>query len=120
MNAMTAAWETEADFAPGSEAAGSRSLQFSNRVGRIHKELVGRGPTRVRTHLGEDLVICILEGGFTQAERTVQQQAGEQTVMQNRLHLQDAMKTRIIAAAEEMLGRRVRSFMSANDPAHGL
>jgi uncharacterized protein YbcI len=97
------------------EPAGSPVLQISNSIGRIHKEFVGRGPDRVRTYVDDDLVVCILEGGFTRAEQSVREHVGETTVLELRVQLQEAMKLAMIDAVEGILGRRVRSFMSAND-----
>ncbi len=99
---------------------GPVSLQISNIVGHIHKELVGRGPTRVRTHVNEELIVCVLEGGFTRAEQTVWEHAGKLPVVENRLRLQDAMRQAVVEAVEEIVGRPIRSFMSCNDPAQDL
>lgn len=74
----------------------------------------------MRTQIGEDVIVCVLEGGLTQAEQTVWDHAGEDAVIDMRLHLQEAMKRAIVAAVEGILGRRVRSFMSANDPERDL
>jgi uncharacterized protein YbcI len=102
------------------EPARSSAMQISNAVGHVHKQLVGRGPTNVRTHIHDDVVVCLLEGGFTQAERTVWENLGEEAVIELRLRLQDAMRRAVVDAVEAILGRRVRSFMSANDPEHDV
>lgn len=102
------------------EVRGSRALQISNAVGRVHKQLVGRGPTNVRTHIDHDYVLCLLEGGFTQAEQTMWRHSGEEAVIQVRLRLQRAMRAGILEAVEAIVGRRVKSFMSSNDPPHNL
>jgi uncharacterized protein YbcI len=104
----------------GAGSASSPALAISNAVGRVHKQLVGRGPTQVRTHLGRDVVLCLLEGGFTQAERTVLASSGESVVLELRAHLQKAMRRAIIESVEAIVGRRVRSFMYTNDPARDL
>jgi uncharacterized protein YbcI len=95
-------------------------LQISNAIGRLHKDFVGRGPEKVRTYIDDDLVLCLLEGGFTRAERTLERHAGYEAVVQLRLQLQAAMRESIIDTVREILGREVRCFMSANDPAHNL
>jgi uncharacterized protein YbcI len=103
-----------------SEPPRSPAMQISNAVGHVHKQLVGRGPTNVRTHIHDDVVLCLLEGGFTQAERTVWENLGEEAVIELRLHLQAAMRREIVEAVEAIIGRRVRCFMSANDPEHDV
>ena len=33
------------------------------------KEYYGRGPTQTKTYYHDDLVVCLLRGGFTRVER---------------------------------------------------
>jgi uncharacterized protein YbcI len=99
----------------GSEATVSRPLEISNSVSRLHKEFVGRGPTNSRTTIDDNLVVCLLEGGYTRAEQTLTANDKADLVAAGRLGLQDAMRKAMIAAVEQTMGRRVESFMSAND-----
>jgi uncharacterized protein YbcI len=99
----------------GSEATVSRPLEISNSVSRLHKEFVGRGPTNSRTTIDGNLVVCLLEGGYTRAEQTLTANDKGDLVAAGRLGLQDAMRKAMIAAVEQTMGRRVESFMSAND-----
>ena len=94
---------------------GSRSLEISNAISRLHKEFVGRGPTNSRTTIDGDLVVVLLEGGYTRAEQTLTANDNADLVAAGRLGLQDAMRQAMIAAVEQTIGRRVHSFMSAND-----
>jgi uncharacterized protein YbcI len=89
------------------EPSPSPSLEVSNAISRLHKEFVGRGPTNVRTTIDGDLVVCLLEGGYTKAEQTLEKN--------DKTELQDAMREALNAAVMQALGRGVRSFMSAND-----
>ena len=93
----------------------SRSLEISNAISRLHKEFVGRGPTNSRTTIDGNLVVCLLEGGYTRAEQTLSANDNDDLVAAGRLGLQDAMRQAMISAVEETVGRRVLSFMSAND-----
>jgi uncharacterized protein YbcI len=95
-------------------------VEISNGIARIHKEIVGRGPTAARTTIDGDLVVCLLEGGYTQAERTLERNERGDLVAMGRLGLQDAMREGYIATVQETLGRTVRSFMSANDLERGF
>jgi uncharacterized protein YbcI len=91
------------------------SLEISNGVARLHKEFVGRGPTNSRTTIDGDLVVCLLEGGYTRAEQTLEENDKADIVAAGRLGLQDSMRDAMIAVVERTLGRPVHSFMSAND-----
>jgi uncharacterized protein YbcI len=98
-----------------SSAPSAPALEISNAVARLHKEYVGRGPANSRTTIDSELVVVLLEGGFTRAERTLDDSERRDLVLAGRVGLQDAMREGMIAAVENALGRRVRSFMSAND-----
>jgi uncharacterized protein YbcI len=98
----------------------SRSLELSNAISRLHKQFIGRGPTNSRTTLDGDLVVCLLEGGFTVAEQTLGDNDMHELVVAGRVGLQDSMRQAMIEAVQEVTGRRVRSFMSANDVEHNF
>ena len=108
--------DSNPQFDPGgSETTVSRPLEISNAVSRLHKEFIGRGPTNSRTTIDGNLVVCLLEGGYTRAEQTLTANDKGDLVAAGRLGLQDAMRQAMIAAVEQTMGRRVVSFMSAND-----
>jgi uncharacterized protein YbcI len=97
------------------QPAPSPSLEISNALSRLHKQYVGRGPTHARTTIDGDLVVCLLDGGYTRAEQTLEGDGKSDLVAAGRLGLQDAMRGAMIAAVEQTLSRQVFSFMSAND-----
>jgi uncharacterized protein YbcI len=105
---------------PITDRTASRSLEVSNAISRLHKQFIGRGPTNSRTAIDGDLVVCLLEGGFTRAEQTLNDNDKQDLVVAGRVGLQDSMRQAMIAAVQEITGRRVRSFMSANDLEHNL
>jgi uncharacterized protein YbcI len=102
------------------ETTVSRPLEISNAISRLHKDFVGRGPTNSRTTIDGNLVVCLLEGGYTRAEETLTANDKSDVVHAGRLGLQGAMRQAMIAAVEQTTGRRVHSFMSANDLEQGL
>ena|SRR5579875_1084756 len=99
----------------GHTGALTPALEIANAVARLHKEYVGRGPTNSRATIDGDVVLVLLEGGFTRAERTLDDSARQDLVLAGRVGLQDAMRPKLISVVERILDRRVRSLMSAND-----
>jgi uncharacterized protein YbcI len=93
----------------------SASTEISNAISRLHKQYVGRGPTNARTTIDGDLVVCLLEGGHTRAEQTLDETDKGYVVAAGRLGLQEAMGDEMVQAVERVLGRKVHSLMSAND-----
>jgi len=112
--------QSEADPQAGNaEPSTAPTVEISNAISHVHKEVVGRGPTNARTTIDGNLVVCLLEGGYTRAEQTLENHRGD-VVVAARLGLQDAMREALIGAVERILGRAVLSFMSANDLSQNL
>lgn len=78
------------------------------------KEYYGRGPTRAKSYYQDDLVVCLLRGGFTRVERTLMEGGREDSVIQQRMDFQDLMRQRFEKVIEDATGRRVIGFMSGN------
>ena len=78
------------------------------------KEFYGRGPTRAKTYYEDDLVVCLLRGGFSRVEQTLLEGGEGASVIQQRMVFQDLMRDRFEAVVERATGRRVIGFMSGN------
>jgi uncharacterized protein YbcI len=101
------------------EAAGHTRTEsprgnISRRVVQLHKEFHGRGPTKAKTYVTEDLVVVLLEGGFTKVESTLLHGGRADSVAQLRQDFNDVMEARFREVVEEELGRKVQAFMSAS------
>jgi uncharacterized protein YbcI len=78
------------------------------------KEFYGRGPTRAKTYFEDDLVVCLLRGGFSRVEQTLLEGGRGSSVIQQRMEFQDLMRERFERVIEAATGRRVIGFMSGN------
>src|SRR3954468_17489423 len=108
------------DEASARPVRGSVLVDLSNAVVRIHKQFYGKGPTKARSHLSHDLLTVLLEGGYTRSEQTLHDRGFDEQVVQSRLAIQSAVEDELRSAVEAILGRSVRSFMSANDPSNEM
>ena len=93
---------------------------ISRGVVRALKAAYGKGPVKARTYFWEDVVLIVLGGGFTQAEATLAGGGNRGLVREGREALHWAMAKPLIDVIEETTGRKVISFMSANDQAADL
>jgi uncharacterized protein YbcI len=93
---------------------------ISRAVVRVHKQHLGKGPVKARSYLFGDLLVVILEGGFSRSEQTLQEHGYSREVLKARWALQEAMENEFRAAIETILYRSVRSFMSTSDPGQDL
>src|SRR5579875_3100906 len=71
------------------------------------KEFYGHGPTRAKSYFEDDLVVCVLRGGFTRVEQTLLEGGRVAAVIQQRMEFQDVMRERFVAVIEHATGRRV-------------
>jgi uncharacterized protein YbcI len=78
------------------------------------KEFYGRGPTRAKSYYEDDLVVCVLRGGFSRVEQTLLESGRGAAVIQQRMEFQDVMRQRFEAVIEDATGKRVIGFMSGN------
>ncbi len=78
------------------------------------KEFYGRGPTRTKSYYEDDLVVCLLRGGFSRVEQTLLEGGRGASVIQQRMEFQDLMRDRFAAVISEATGRHVIGFMSGN------
>jgi uncharacterized protein YbcI len=78
------------------------------------KEFYGRGPTRTKTYYEDDLVVCLLRGGFSRVEQTLLEGGRGESVIQQRMEFQEVMRERFQTVIEDATGRRVIGFMSGN------
>ncbi len=78
------------------------------------KEYYGVGPTQAKTYFDDDLVVCLLRGGFTRVEQTLLEGGRTAAVIQQRMEFQEVMRSRFVEVIESATGRRVLGFMSGN------
>jgi uncharacterized protein YbcI len=69
------------------------------------KEFYGRGPTRAKSYFEDDLVVCLLRGGFTRVEQTLPEGGRGCSVIQQRMEFQELMRQRFQAMIEAATGR---------------
>ena len=78
------------------------------------KDFYGRGPTRAKSYYQDDLVVCVLRGGFTKVEETLLAGGRGSAVIEQRMEFQELMRERFEAVIENATGRQVIGFMSGN------
>jgi uncharacterized protein YbcI len=87
---------------------------ISDGIVALMKEYYGRGPTRAKSYYEDDLVVCLLRGGFSRVEQTLLEGGRGPAVIQQRMKFQELMRERFAAVIEQATGRRVIGFMSGN------
>lgn len=89
--------------------------EISRALVGLTKQYMGRGPTRARTYIRDNLIVCLLEDGMTVPERNLLDAGKSDEVQDLRAAVQDAFADEVVPAIERLTGRRVISFMSDHD-----
>jgi uncharacterized protein YbcI len=95
-------------------AHGEVVTAISEGLVKLLKDYYGRGPTQAKTYYEDDLVVCLLRGGFTPVEQTLLEGGRGTAVIEQRMAFQEVMRQRFESVVEQVTGRRVIGFMSGN------
>jgi uncharacterized protein YbcI len=94
------------------EAEGEQLAAVSNAIVGIFSEFYGRGPTKAKSYVFDDNLLCVLEDFLTTVERTLVDNGQEQLVRAVRLRFQDTVQDRLKDAVQEITGRPVLAYNS--------
>jgi uncharacterized protein YbcI len=93
-------------------ARGEMLASVSTGLVQLHRQFYGKGPTKAKTYMVNDTVICMLKGGFTTVERTLIEDGKSQEVHDIRRSFQATMEVQFTTIVEEATGRKVIAYMS--------
>ena len=102
----------EEDQPAGTVSHENLSRDLAKAMVALYKEYAGRGPTRARAHVGDDIVTVILEDTMTTAEQTLADEDEEDLVRGVRRVLQGKFREDATEIVERLMGRKVRAFLS--------
>jgi uncharacterized protein YbcI len=102
----------DSDQAP--QSGQSLYLAISNANVRLLREYTGRGPTKARTTIRDNIVVVMLEQTLTKGERVLVEKGRGENVLDLRHEYQEAMRDEISAEVAALTGRTVIAMMSAN------
>jgi uncharacterized protein YbcI len=92
----------------------SPSAKIATSAVQLLHEYTGRGPTKARTSIDENLVTIVLADTLTTGERTLVDHGHSDRVLQVRHDYQTAMRAGLVGIVERELDRDVVAFMSQN------
>ena len=79
----------------------------------LHQRYHHRAPVTAKSMLlGDDMLVCVLGGVYTEVEKTMIELEHKTIVQGTRSKFQDAMQHKFIEAVERLTGRHVLAFIS--------
>lgn len=95
-------------------AGGELNAAITNALVGINAEYLGRGPTAASTFHHGNVLVTLMHGVLTNAEKSLAQTDRSHTVNNIRQLFQETMETDVRAAVERLTGRKVLAFISGN------
>jgi uncharacterized protein YbcI len=96
-------------------SGGALNAALANELGKLLADFTGRGATRSRAYVMQDLVVGVFEDGATRADQNLVTAGRADLVRLQRDALQRAVGPQLIAAVERLTRRTVRVFLSGTD-----
>jgi uncharacterized protein YbcI len=87
--------------------------ELSNAAVALHREHFGRGPGAAKTHIADNLVVCVLTDVFTPFEKTLIEAGQEERVRETRAIHRSATEAVYKSRMEAVLGRPIEAHMSS-------
>jgi len=96
------------------DSDGKLATAISNKVVQVLRQYTGRGPTRSRTYIHDQLISVVLQGTLTRAERRLVADGKSELVLRTRKAFQGLMRPDLVAGVEALTGRTVIAFLDSN------
>ncbi len=102
------------DGTPGEREERGENLlsRISNEMVRAQKKFFGKGPTEAKSYILDDLLIIVMRGGMTTAEKTMLAFGQQDLVRQFRQLFENEMTERLTDMIEALTGRKVLTYQS--------
>ena len=99
----------------GTASRGQLAAAISNAIVGIYSKHYGKGPTRAKTYLLDDVVVTVMQDIFTTVEQTLIDAGKGEVVREVRTTFQYAMRDEFTSAVAAITGRQARGFLSQVD-----
>lgn len=85
---------------------------ISREMVKAMKTYYGRGPTKAKSYLVDDLLFVVMRGGTTEAEKTLLRSGEADMVRAFRQRFENIMAERLIGTIEQLTERKVVTYQS--------
>ncbi len=91
---------------------GGLLARISTEMVRAQKEFFGKGPAQAKSYFLDDMLIIVMHGGVTTAEKTMLDFGQADKVRDFRQTFENQMAERLTGTIEELTGRKVLTYQS--------
>ena len=100
---------------PDQLTLGEMRARIASRIGQLQSAYYGKGPTKTKAYITDDVVVVVLHETFTQAEKTLVDRGEQEAIKQIRRRFQQQMADEFKSIVEQATGRTVKTFLSETD-----
>lgn len=100
------------DPALESQSGASLLSAISREMVKAMKTYYGRGPTKAKSYLMDDLLFIVMREGITQAEQTMLSAGRDDEVQAFRRQFEKIMSERLVGTIEQLTDRKVLAYQS--------
>jgi uncharacterized protein YbcI len=94
------------------EEGGALLARISNEFVTMQKEYWGLGPVQAKSYMMDDVLLIIMRGGMTTAERTMLEFGQQDLVRSFRQTFENEMTQKLTSKIEDLTGRTVATYQS--------
>ena len=94
------------------EPGQSLLARISTEMVRAQKEYFGKGPVEAKSYFLDDMLVVVMKGGFTTAEKTMLEFGEQDAVREFRQAFENRMTDRLTGLIEDLTGRNVVNYQS--------
>jgi len=95
-----------------SQSGDSLLAAISREMVRAMKQYYGRGPTKAKSYLVDDLLFVVMRGGTLPAEKTLLEAGFSDTVREFRQKFENVMADHLVGTIEQLTERKVVTYQS--------
>jgi len=103
---------TREDLRQAEKEGGGLLSRISNAFVGMQKDYWGLGPVKAKSYMMDDLLLVVMRGGLTRAERTMIDFGDEDLVRSFRQNFENRMTEQLTGMVEELTGRKVLTYQS--------
>jgi uncharacterized protein YbcI len=86
--------------------------RLSTEMVRAQKTFFGKGPVQAKSYFLDDMLIIVMKGGLTTAERTMLEFGEDDKVRDFRQTFENQMTEKLTGMVEKLTGRKVLTYQS--------
>lgn len=86
--------------------------RLSTEMVRLQKSAFGKGPTRAKSYMFDDMLMIVMRDGLTVAEKTMLEFGQEDLVRNFRQQFENEMTARLVELIERLTNRKVLTYQS--------